>query len=405
MRNWFENTVAVVTVSVLAGLAIAQQQRSAPKMPAHVPVNSKFCIQIDLNAVKQTKLGAMLFSLAKKKAIEELGKEGGDDAGLAKLTEMLGMDPFEEIQSITLSSAEFEDPEKSMLAIVQLKKTSGNLEGLALGLPEYEASDYKKTQIHSAAPDKKMRVYGAIHGKEDQNKTIVLSPNKSSIETVLDALDSAPKTSSDSTDSKSPLVSLQLFEIPQDKIGEGPQANIAKIVKTVLLEVEDADEDISFTAKMTTDTEKQAEQVRQMAQGVIAMIDFAQSMDSDDEDLKKIREMLVGLKATREGTDVQVGLTLKAAEIASALAEELDLDFATVSDKSDEEKKVEARRDRWRQKERDLRAQAAAQQVAEEKKLVEAHQALDQAQQEVERLKKEVEERTKATKKLIEKTK
>ena len=387
MRNWFENTVAVVTVSVLAGLAIAQQQRSAPKMPAHVPVNSKFCIQIDLNAVKQTKLGAMLFSLAKKKAIEELGKEGGDEAGLAKLTEMLGMDPFEEIQSITLSSAEFEDPEKSMLAIVQLKKTSGNLEGLALGLPEYEASDYKKTQIHSAAPDKNMRVYGAIHGKEDQNKTIVLSPNKSSIESVLDALDSAPKTSTDSS-SKSPLVRLQLFEIPQDKIGEGPQANIAKIVKTVLLEVEDADEDISFTAMMTTDTEKQAEQVRQMAQGVIAMIDFAQSMDSDDEDLKKIREMLVGLKATREGSDVQVGLTLKAAKIAASLAEELDLDFADYREVLDEDIK-----------------KAEAQRVAEKQKLVEVNQALAKAQQEVERLKKEVEAATKATKKLIEKTK
>ncbi|MDX1925714.1 MAG: hypothetical protein SFV81_04310 [Pirellulaceae bacterium] len=374
MRNWFENTVAVVTVSVLAGLAIAQQQRSAPKMPTNVPVNSKFCIQIDLKAIKQTKLGAMLFSLAKQKAIEELGKEGGDEAGLAKLKEMLGMDPFEEIQSITLSSAEFEDPEKSMLAMVQLKKTAGNLEGLALGLPEYQSSEYKETQIHSAAPDKKMRVYGAIHGKEDQNRTIVLSPNKSSIETALDALNSNSGKAAD--EEKSPLVRLQLFEIPQDKIGEGPQANIAKIVKTMLLEVEDADEDIAFTAKMTTDTEKQAEQVRQMAQGVIAMIDFAQSMDSEDEDLKKIREMLVGLKATREGSDVQVGLTLNAAKIASALAEELHLDLKLEVAKSEEVKQLEA-----------------------------AQQALAKAQLEVERLKREVEETTKATKKLIEKTK
>jgi hypothetical protein len=374
MRNLFENTVAVVIVSVLAGLAIAQQQRSAPKMPVNVPVNSKFCIQIDLSAIKQTKLGAMLFSLAKKKAIEELGKEGGEEAGLAKIKEMLGMDPFEEIETITLSSADFEDPEKSMLALVQLKKTSGNLEGLALGLPEYESSEYKKYQIHSAAPDKNMRVYGAIHGKEDQGRTIILAPNKGSIESVLDALDS--KASGSANEGSSPLVRLQLFEMPMDKIGEGPQANIAKIVKTVLLEIEDADEDIAFTAKMTTDTEKQAEQVRQMAQGVIAMIDFAQSMDSDDEDLKKIREMLVGLKATREGSDVNVGLTLNAAKIASALAEELHIDLEIDSAKLEEAKKLDA-----------------------------AKQALAKAQLEVERLQREVEETTKATKKLIEKTK
>jgi len=374
MRNWFENMAAVLTVSVLAGLAIAQQQRTVPKIPVNVPADSKFSIQIDLSAIKQTKLGAMLFSLAKKKAIEELGKEGGDEAGLAKLKQMLGMDPFEEIQTVTLTSAEYEHPEKSMLAIVRLKKTSGNLEGLALSLPEYESIEYKKNLIHSAAPDKKMRVYGAIHGKDDQNRTIILTPSKSTIESVLDALES--NLSAGLNESMSPLVRLQLFEIPMDKIGEGPQVNIAKIVKTLVLDIEDAKEDIAFTAKMTTETDKQAEQVRQMAQGVIAMIDFAQSMDSGDKDLKKLREMLVGLKATRDGTDVQVGLTLNAAKIATAIAEELHIDLEVDSAK-----------------------------LEEAKQLADAQKALAKATQELERLKKEVEARTEATKKLIEKTK
>lgn len=366
--------MAVLTLSVLAGLSIAQQQRSAPKVPANVPANSKFSIQIDLSAIKQTKLGAMLFDLAKKKAIEELGKEGGGEAGLTKLKEMLGMDPFEEIQSITISSAEFENPEKSMLAIVRLKKTAGNLEGLALGLPEYQSNEYKNHQIHSAAPESKMRVYGAIHGKVDQDKTIVLAPNKSTVESVLDEL--SGNSNAALSEGSSPLVRVQLFEIPKDKIGEGPQANIAKIVKTVSLDVEDAKEDIAFSAKMTTETDKQAEQVRQMAQGVIAMIDFAQSMDSDDKDLKKIREMLVGLNATREGTLVQVGLTLNAAKIAAAIAEELHIDLEL-----DNVKLEQARL------------------------LAEAEKAVAKAQLEVERLKKEVEARTEATKKLIEKTK
>ncbi len=374
MRKWFENTAAILTVSVLAGLAIAQQQRTAPKMPASLPENSKFSIQIDLGAIKQTKLGGMLFELVKKKAIEELGKESGNEAGQAKLKEMLGMDPFEEIQSITLSAAEFENPDKSMLVIVRLKKTAGNLEGLALGLPEYESLDYKKHHIHSAAPDKKMRVYGAVHGKADQNHTIVLTPNKSTIQSVLDELES--NSSNDLNASEMPLVRLELFEIPKDKLGDGPQANIAKIVKSFMLDVEDANEDIAFTAKMTTETDKQAEQVRQMAQGVIAMLDFAQAMDSDDKDLKKIRQMLVGLKATREGTEVQVGLTLNAVKIASAIAEELHLDL-----------------------------ELNKAQVEEAKQLAEAKLELAKAQQQLEVLKKEVEARTEATKRLIEKTK
>ena len=379
MRNWFENTAAILTVSLIAGLAIAQQQRTAApqaprNIPGNIPENSKFSVRIDLNAIKQTKLGAMLFELAKKKAIEEIGKEGGDEAGLAKIKEMLGMDPFEEIQSITLAAGEFEHPEKSMLAIVRLKKTAGNLEGLVLGLPDYETMDYKKHQIHSAAPDKKMRVYGAFHGKKDQNRTLVFSPNKSTLESVLDTLDSSSNTELDG--SESPLVRLHLYEIPTDKLGDGPQANIAKIVKTFMLDVEDANEDIAFTAKMSTETDKQAEQVRQMAQGLIAMVDFAQSMDSNDKDLKKIREMLVGLTATREGTDVEVSLTLSAAKIASAIAEELHLDLEVNRAKREEDKQ-----------------------------LVEAQAALAKAQQEVEKLKREVEARTEATKKLIEKIK
>ena len=44
----------------------------------------------------------MLFEMATKKTIEELGKEGSEDAGPAKLKEMLGMDPFKVIQTITL---------------------------------------------------------------------------------------------------------------------------------------------------------------------------------------------------------------------------------------------------------------------------------------------------------------
>ncbi len=35
-----------------------------------------------------------------------------------------------------------------MLAVVvRLKKTAGNLEGLALGLPEYKSSEYKSTSF------------------------------------------------------------------------------------------------------------------------------------------------------------------------------------------------------------------------------------------------------------------
>lgn len=381
MRNWFENAAAILTVSVFASLAIAQQHRSAPKVPIDLPANSKFSIQIDLGAIKQTNLGQMLFDLAKQKAIEEIGKEGGKEQGLEKLTEMLGIDPFEEIQSITLSSAEFENPENSLLAVVRLRKNPGNLEGLALGLPEYEASKYKNHDIHSTAPDKRTRVFGAIHANKNEDRTIVLSRNKSIIETVLDGLDNG--SNSDPVSGELPLVRMHLFEIPMEKLGQGPQANVAKIVKTFMLDVLQGDEEIALTAKITTETDKQAEQVRQMAQGLIAMVEFAQAVDSDDADLKKIRDVLIGVNATRDGTDVQIGFKLNSEKIASAIAEELHLDLAV-------------NRAKLEQVER-------ARQEKEINKLEEVQRALEKAQQELERLKKEVEAQTKETKRVLPK--
>lgn len=343
-RNWFENAAAILFVSALAGLAIGQ--RTSSTMPVNIPADSKFALQVDLHAIKHTKLGSMLFELAKKKAIEEINKEGDGQAGLAKLQEMLGMDPFEEIQSITLSSSEYESPEKSMLAIIQFKSTTGNLEGMVLGLPDYEVSEYKSHQIHSASQDKHTRVYGAIHGQADQARTLVVTPSKNGVQAVLDTLDgesggiASGKTIELAGESSS-LVRLRVFDIPKDKIGEGPQANIAKIVKTFMLDMQDAGEDIKITVKMTTETDKQAEQLRQMAQGLIAMIDFAQSMDSEDVELQKFRELLVGVEATREGSEVHVGLTIKSEKIAQALAAELDIPLETDAGKLEERKRLE----------------------------------------------------------------
>ena len=358
MRNWIENVAAVLFVSLLAGLAIAE--RTSSKGAMHVPADSKFVIHIDLNAVKQTQLGAMLFKIAKQKALEELGKESGEEAAMQRIKETLGMDPFEDIQSITLSSSDFENAEQSMLAMVRLKKTSGNLEGLALALPEYEATEHVGRQIHSASPQNDKRIYGAIHGDGDQDRIVVLTPSLTTIKAALDQLDdakiespgaekaSAASASAALTTSEPPagktLASLQVFEIPTEKLGKGPQAVIAKIVTSFNVELSSEGDNLTATAIMTTENEKQAEQLQQMASGFVAMIELAQSMDSNDRELKQIRETLKGVETKITDKRVCVRLRLNADQIAKAISKELGIEInLTGAGESPERALAEAR--------------------------------------------------------------
>ena len=80
MRHTVLSAIAIVFCSALAALVIAQD--ASTKKPANIPADSKFVIQIDLNAIKRTQLGATLFRVAKEKAIDEFGKKGGEKAGL-----------------------------------------------------------------------------------------------------------------------------------------------------------------------------------------------------------------------------------------------------------------------------------------------------------------------------------
>lgn len=350
MRNWFENITAIVFISMLAGLAIAQ--RGTNKLPPTVTADAKFVVHIDLNAVKQTKLGAMLFNIAKQKALEEIDRKGGEEVALNRLKQTLGMDPFEDIQSITLSTDDLEEQSDSMLVVVRLKKTAGNLEGLALGLPEYEAQEHRAHTIHSASPPQmkgKQKFFGAIHGDGAQDRSIVLSPSLEAVQTKLDQLDEAGEGLYASEPQEDKLVQIQVREFPIEKLGKGPQAAVAKIVTSFYADVTCDDDSIFATATTTTQNAKQAEQLQQMSNGLMAMIDLAQSMEPNDKELQQVREVLRGIESRVSDNDVTLTLSLNSNKILEAISKELGIDLnAMYADK------VELAKQKWERKKLEL---------------------------------------------------
>lgn len=302
-----------------------------------LPGDTKFIIRVNVKALKRTEMGQQILAMAKQELMEEIEKESKGEAKPEKLMEMIGFDPFEELQSITIAASEFEKPEESLVGFIQLRGTTGNLEGLAMGLPGYESSKFKTHTIHMASPDENTKVYAAIQSDESGNKQIVVASNRARLEQVLSEEEGGSRSASDAEaegddaiskvrfQAKS-VVSLRLLELPNELtkfVKDGPQAGITKMLKSLSFDLLNGDEEMTVQLAMSTEKEDQAEQVRQMLQGFIAMMQFAQSADPNDKEMQQIMKYTSGLKAERSGMDVRIEAKVPAADLMEDLQREI----------------------------------------------------------------------------------
>ncbi|HEV3338805.1 MAG TPA: hypothetical protein VG125_00565 [Pirellulales bacterium] len=325
MKRWILVLAALVLAAGGFGSALG-----ADELTVSVPGETKFLLHLDLQAFRATAVGGKLFDLAKRRAEQELsaGPAHGNTGGLEKIHEMLGFDPFAEIQTILVSAANYDRPEQSLVVSIGVGKSTGNLEGLILALPGYGAEQYGKYTIHSAAPEKGVQVFGAIHTDAKANKTVFLAAQRESITHLLDQVDGKTvggasfKTIKLASDEK-PILAIEVLALPTEMIGDGPQAGVVKVLRTVSLRIRESEGEVTVGIWLAADTEQQAEQLRQMAQGLIAMLDFAQSTNPDDEDLKKMQRFVHEIKAARDGSSLKVSLTVPAADLNKLLDEQL----------------------------------------------------------------------------------
>lgn len=381
MRNWFENATAIVFISLLAGIAIAQHGTN--KKAESKSADAKFVIHIDFNAIKQTKIGAILFDVAKQKALEEIDRGGDREVALNRIKQTLGLDPFEDIQSITLSTDDLDEDSESAVAVVRLRKSAGNLEGLALNLPEYDTEEHEQHTIHSARmPQSKgnRKIFGTVHGEKDQDRTIVLSPELTAVKSKLNELDSAGEelyaNEGASGKANSKLVEMRVLEIPMEKIGRGPQAAVAKIITSFTADLTCDDESIVATAMTTTQNEKQAEQLQQMSNGLMAMIDLAQSMEPNDKDLRQIREVVCNFESTVADNHVTLTLSLNSEKILQAISKEMGIDLTQAVEK--ERSLVEAKISQERKQLEQIKAELEKAKQEADTKLEEIKKQLEQ---------------------------
>lgn len=302
-----------------------------------LPAETKFLVRLSLNALQKSEFGAKLMAMAKEELFEQIKESAGENADADALMDVLGFDPFKELQTITISASEFENPEESMIAVLQMQKTTGNLEGLLLGLPGYSESNYKSHKIYSAKPDENVTVHGTIQTGSDGNKRLVISSSRNTLESFLDDaadLGSSSGSRSPSDSAKTPkvvldaasIISVRVLDLPEellDMMDGGPQAAITKMLQSLALDLYGEKDILRAELSMETEKEEQAEQVRQMVQGLLALVQFAQSADSDNEDFEQFKKYAKELKADRNGNSVKIQAKVPTDGLMEMLQEQL----------------------------------------------------------------------------------
>lgn len=314
-----------VFASMTLALVLSPMTSEAQTTEASAFGDSQAVVEIDLTQFRSTALGKKVMSYAQEQAVKAIEEtHNGESPKVDDLIELLGFNPFEEIRGAVIAINDFENPEKNLVAIIQLGRTTGNIEGLLLGLPGYESEKAKGVTIHSAEFEGR-RMYAAIHTK-GKNKAIAIAPDKSRLLSALGQVNGSLKMVGASS-SKKPFVSVSINKLPAEMIGDGPQANVAKLIESIELTVAEDGDQLAAELAMTTDDSEHAEQIRQMAVGLRAMLGFAISQNEDDEDLKRVVELAKGLEVTAEGKQFNAAISIPVELALDFLRDEAGLDF------------------------------------------------------------------------------
>ncbi|MBN1589232.1 MAG: hypothetical protein JW888_06940 [Pirellulales bacterium] len=329
--------------ALLAALAVfltfptfATAQQKAGSSSDDALANRKFAICVNVAAFRETPLGAKLFEVFRQKAVAQIERHHKSQDAPEKIKKVLGFDPFEEIKGITVIGSDYDDPEKDLKVVVHMGKTTGNLEGLLLARPDYESSTYGDYVIHTAAPTSFFgksgphRSYGAVRTDSSGIKTVALAVSREGVIELLDAIEQ--DTLFDRLglpEAHKALLSVYLEERPKDKTEierKLPAAsNAAKLIQRVAFMIYDREGDFQCKMVLTAKQDQQAEQLRQMAEGLAAMAALAEPARGEEEKVKAAQKLLEGLKVTRNGSEVTLELKVPGEAVVRLLKDEASL--------------------------------------------------------------------------------
>lgn len=317
---------ALVCLSLLSTLPVQRATASDIVLPP----DTKFLFQLDLKEFGKTSIGEKLIELTAREAAREMETEG--EQLLEKVNESLGFDPLQEIRTITLATSVLGNPEHALASgalVVQLGKTTGNLEGLMLALPGYDSKEHEDHTLHFVGEGAQSAVC-SLFEEASGNHTLVIAKEEAQVLRMLDSLGSVGTADSVALE-EGVFARVQLFEIPLEEIREEPAANILRLVKQASLKIRETDRHMMrVDLDIEAIKEKKAEQIRQLLTGATAAIGlFLDNVDElKDPELRKTAEdVLESLKVEREDNNVHLQFSFPTKVMTEVLREQAELEL------------------------------------------------------------------------------
>ncbi|MEO2015209.1 MAG: hypothetical protein ABGZ53_12640 [Fuerstiella sp.] len=284
-------------------------------------------VQVDLSAFADSQVGKLLIKAGTALAAEELEKD--PDEAIKAVIKSLGFDPFEQEAKLTVTVFDLEDPIEGLRLNIQLKDTTGNLEGFLLAAPGYRTTKHGTHTVHAVDLDGN-KLFIAFADESSGKKRIIASGNQADVTASLDAM--SQPSSQDSAGWKMPagqFISVQLLSPPKELIEEVPFANIAHLLTESSLSLGEVDDDLVVRLTIGATEEAKAIQLQQLAQGAIAMVslfeDEIRGEFDDEETVAAVLAVLDDISIERDGMTVSVETRIPQDLIIRFLREEAGL--------------------------------------------------------------------------------
>jgi len=297
-----------------------------------VPEETKMVMQLDVNAFAKTDLGTRTVSLIQKIASKEMSM---DEAKFTSIIEQtVGFDPFTEIQTVSVLVSDYDSPEKDLRMVLQMKTTTGNLEGLMLSLPGYNFDEKDGVTIHTIKEDGGS-AFAAFLDNVDGSKRIMAAASEKGLMQMLQRDQSPTKRIKRQVNSAVPegaFAQLQIFQLPNEALEIDPDNNLVmKLVDNLSIVFGEAGSDITADVTLTAIDEKKAEQIQQLVQGftsALGLLKQEETPDGDEEadaEMAMMLDLLDGAQVERSGENVTIHLKVPVKVIIDFIRDEAEL--------------------------------------------------------------------------------
>ncbi len=304
-------TTALVATALT--LAAAAPGLAGPIDASAVPDQSRWVVHVDLEAFRASTLGRAILG--------ELG-DHPEANRMRQASEVVGFDLERDLLDVTLYGSDF--TRESVVMLVDIAGDAGNLEGLMLAAPGYESATVDDRVIHSfLAEDKRRgdapRMHVTLQPRGGEQR-LVASYDADVLHRALDRMETGGNTTPLATAPEAgSLLFMHTGDLdPAQLEAAGQQSAVLQMIRRLSIDLVEADGRLTATAHARVVDDQKAEQLRQLAQGMLAM---AQLGDPNNPGKVAAAELARRAKVTKDGATVRVSLDAAAEEVAARVRE------------------------------------------------------------------------------------